>query len=205
MGDPDTVEAAHLFFRDANPEKPNTPRGAESVRGKSALMSVIAKTIAPASKTVHLDPRVLGIDPGTTGGIALLDGTVVSVWDIPVVDGSVNVPEAQRIIRNAAPDMAVIEMASARPGQGVSSMFRYGQAYGALLAVIACTEIPHHLVTPTTWKRAYHLSSDKETSRALAIRTWPAQADLFRWKTKHGLAEACLIALYGRDFMWRRS
>jgi crossover junction endodeoxyribonuclease RuvC len=166
---------------------------------------ITSKSRAAARDFVSIEPRVIGIDPGLAGGIALLDGVEISAWDIPVVDGTVNVSEVQRIVRDAAPDMAVIELASARPKQGVSSVFKYGVAYGSLLAVVACLEIPHHLVTPAAWKRAYRLGPDKEASRRLAIMTWPARANLFSLKTKHGLAEAALIAMYGRDALWRRS
>jgi crossover junction endodeoxyribonuclease RuvC len=151
-----------------------------------------------------IEPRILGIDPGITGGLALLHGTAIAVWEVPLLDGEVDAQAVARIVRNAAPDMAVIERASSRPRQGVSSVFRYGRAYGCLLAVVALEEVPHHLVTPAAWKRAYRLDADKESSRGLAARTWPAHSHLFKAKSKHGLAEGALLALYGRDFLWRR-
>jgi crossover junction endodeoxyribonuclease RuvC len=151
-----------------------------------------------------IEPRILGIDPGVTGGIALLHGADLQVWEIPTIDNEVNPQAVARIVRDAAPDMAVVERASSRPGQGVASVFRFGRSYGCLLAVVALEEVPHHLVTPAAWKRAYRLDADKEASRGLAARTWPAHSHLFRAKSKHGLAEAGLIALYGRDFLWRR-
>lgn len=156
-------------------------------------------------RSVAIEPRILGVDPGVTGGLALLDGTAIRVWEIPLVGGEVDANAMERIVRDAGADMAAIERASSRPGQGVASVFRYGRAYGTLLAVLALAEIPHHLVTPAAWKKAYRLGADKEQARALAVRTWPAHSDQFRAKSKHGLAEAALIALYGRDFLWRRS
>jgi crossover junction endodeoxyribonuclease RuvC len=151
-----------------------------------------------------IEPRILGIDPGVTGGIALLQGADLQVWEIPTIDNEVNPQAVARIVHDAAPDMAVVERASSRPGQGVASVFRFGRSYGCLLAVVALEEVPHHLVTPAAWKRAYRLDADKEASRGLAARTWPAHSHLFCAKSKHGLAEAGLIALYGRDFLWRR-
>jgi hypothetical protein len=66
--------------------------------------------------------RVLGIDPGITGGLGLLAGDKLEgCWDIPVA-GGVNPDELLRIIRNANPTMAVIERASSRPGQGVADI-----------------------------------------------------------------------------------
>jgi crossover junction endodeoxyribonuclease RuvC len=151
-----------------------------------------------------IEPPILGIDPGITGGLALLHGADIAVWEIPVLDGEVDPHAVARIVRDAAPDMAVIERASSRPGQGVASVFRYGRAYGTLLAVLALEEVRHELVTAHSWKKAYRLGSNKEEARALAVRTWPAHSHLFKAKTKHGLAEAALLAMYGRDFLWRR-
>jgi crossover junction endodeoxyribonuclease RuvC len=65
--------------------------------------------------------------------------------------------------------------------------------------VIAAAGIPLHLVSPAKWKRAYGLDADKEKSRALALRLWPARADLFGRKRDHGRAEAALIARYGAE------
>lgn len=144
---------------------------------------------------------VLGIDPGVTGGIAFLwpDGKIVAV-DIPTVDGEVNVDQLTTDLKFFNPRAAVVERASARPGQGVSSTFKYGQAYGALRACCAALCIPHHLVSPTKWKKHFALDNDKEKSRGLAIRMWPG-AKCFERKKDHGRAEAALLALYGKDFL----
>lgn len=147
---------------------------------------------------------ILGIDPGVTGGLAFLfpdDSLLIS--DIPAVDGAVDVAAVARHIRQHQPRVAVIERASARPGQGVSSTFKYGAAYGALQAVCAALGVPVDLVAATTWKRHFGLSKDKEKSRALAIRTWPQISVWFARKKDHGRAEAALIARWfverGRD------
>ena len=55
------------------------------------------------------------------------------------------------------PDLRVIERASARPGQGISSTFKFGAAYGALRAVAAALGVPTRIVAPTTWKRHWRL------------------------------------------------
>jgi crossover junction endodeoxyribonuclease RuvC len=146
--------------------------------------------------------RILGIDPGVTGGIALFcpaDNSIVAT-DIPTVDHDVDVDELARYVRSLAPTMAVIERASARPGQGVSSTFRYGTAYGGLRAVVALLCIPSHLVTPGKWKKHFALDADKERSRALAIRLWPGVGCFARVKD-HGRAEASLIAKYGAEVL----
>jgi crossover junction endodeoxyribonuclease RuvC len=148
-------------------------------------------------------PRILGIDPGITGGLAFLHGDEISAHDIPVVAGEINLDEVLRLLRNAKPDMAVIESASSRPGQGVSSVFKFGAAYGALQACVIACWIPLHRVTPSVWKRHFKLDADKEQARALAIRLWPGYG-CFNRKKDHGRAESALIARYGAEVLWRR-
>ena len=142
----------------------------------------------------------LGIDPGVTGGIAFVyRGGLVEADDIPSVAGEVDVDALVRMIRSRQPiNMAVIERVSAMPGQGVSSTFKFGVAYGALRAAVAICNIPTHLVSPQKWKKHYGLNADKERSRALAIRLWPG-CGLFERKKDHGRAEAALLAKYGMD------
>jgi hypothetical protein len=142
---------------------------------------------------------ILGIDPGVTGGIAALyPGGRIEAYDIPTVDGSVDVDTLVRRIREHAPRLAVVERAQAMPRQGVVSVFKYGVAYGALRAVTALCEIPTHLVSPRKWKTYFGLNSDKEKSRALAIRLWPG-CGLFERKRDHGRAEAALLARFGAE------
>jgi len=148
---------------------------------------------------------LLGIDPGISGGIAFLDhnGSILAT-DIPVVGGEVDVDTLARHIRTMAPDVAIIERASSMPKQGVSSTFKFGVAYGALRAVVAVCEIPTHIVSPAVWKKHFRLDSDKEKSRALAIRFWPG-IGFFARKKDHGRAEAALIAKYGKDVLLREA
>jgi crossover junction endodeoxyribonuclease RuvC len=142
---------------------------------------------------------ILGVDPGITGGIAFLFPCgKIEADDIPVVDGAVDVDALVRRIREYAPRLAVIEKAQAMPKQGVVSVFRYGAAYGALCAATAVLEIPTRLVSPRKWKTHFGLDTDKERSRALAIRLWPG-CGLFERKKDHGRAEAVLIARYGAE------
>jgi crossover junction endodeoxyribonuclease RuvC len=107
-----------------------------------------------------------------------------------------------RRVREQAPRFAVIEKAQAMPKQGVASTFKYGVAYGALCAVTALLEIPAHLVSPRKWKSHFNLDSDKEKSRALAIRLWPG-CGLFERKKDHGRAESALLARYGAEVLER--
>lgn len=146
---------------------------------------------------------ILGIDPGASGAIAFYfpdRPDVITVEDVPTVDGQLDPITLARRIAQMSPTMAVVERAAARPGQGVVSMFKFGCAYGMALGVLGSRQIPIHLVTPATWKRAFHLSKDKEESRALALRLWPS-SDAFGRKKDHGRAEAALIARYGLQLL----
>jgi hypothetical protein len=92
-----------------------------------------------------IEPRILGIDPGITGGLALLHGTDIAVWEIPLLEGEVDPQAVARIVRHAAPDMAVIERASSRPGRGLRASF-------ATVAVTAASSpSSRSRRSPTTW------------------------------------------------------
>ena len=83
------------------------------------------------------------------------------------------------------------------PRQGVASTFKFGAPYGAVLGVLAALKIQTHLVAPAAWKKHFRLDSDKEKSRALALRTFAASPEHFSRKKDHNRAEAALLALYG--------
>ncbi len=119
--------------------------------------------------------------------------------DMPVVDGNVDAATLASDIRQFAPNFAIVEIASARPGQGVSSVFRFGCGYGQILGVLASGGVPTQLIAASKWKRHFNLDSDKEKSRAMALRLWPDRSDLFRRKRDHGRAEAALLARYAAE------
>jgi hypothetical protein len=148
-------------------------------------------------------PRILGCDPGISGALALLTDTTIEAWDAPVVNGELDTDELARIVRNAKPDFAVVERVSSMPKQGIASTFRFGMSYGALRAVVAVCGVSQYLVTPGLWKKHFKLSSDKEESRALAIRLWPG-CGLFNLKKHEGRAEAALLARYGAEVLRRQ-
>lgn len=150
----------------------------------------------------------LGIDPGITGAMALLDaeGCAVMVEHLPTIARG-NAAKVKREIDPAGLvhllrihaggiEAAWLEQVSSRPGQGVASVFSLGHSVGSISATLATLGIPIHLVTPAAWKRQAGLtSSDKEQARALAVRLFPA-IPLHR-KADHNLAEALLIARHG--------
>ncbi|MCP1931800.1 hypothetical protein [Bradyrhizobium elkanii] len=145
---------------------------------------------------------ILGIDPGMSGAIAFYfpdHPERVSVEDMPIAAGDVDAVNLAKRVVAMAPDLAFLERVGAMPGQGVSSTFKFGRAYGVVLGVIGAATIPLHLVTPAKWKAHLRLSADKEEARALALRLFPACGDHFKRKKDHGRAEAALIARYGAE------
>lgn len=150
--------------------------------------------------------RILGIDPGIRGGLALVeinDGMAPQLRDaidIPVVGTGakerVDVLAIHSWIIAHQPQHALIERAQAMPKQGASSGFKYGRATGAIEGVLSCCEIPMTVIEPSMWKKFHGLrGSDKEASRQRALQLFPSAHDLFRRKKDHGRAEAALIAL----------
>ncbi len=152
--------------------------------------------------------RVLGIDPGFTGALAIYDSANnrVTVMDMPVIKSKTGRTELNMnaLFNLMRPPVsgdirAVIEQVSAMPGQGVTSTFRFGQGYGAIQMALAAHKLPVAYVTPAVWKRHYGLSRDKGLSRGLAIQRFPENADYFQRVKDDGRAEAALIALYGYE------
>lgn len=150
---------------------------------------------------------VIGIDPGAAGAVAILeDGKLVQVFDMPVVEVSVSNKNKKRVapellaselrLYNLADTVAVVEQVGAMPGQGVTSMFAFGQAYGLVLGVLAGLWIPTSTVTPATWKKALKLNPGKDGARLKASQLWPAQAGEFKRVKDDGRAEAALLAYW---------
>jgi hypothetical protein len=86
------------------------------------------------------------------------------------------------------------------PQMGVTSAFRFGEAFGATVAVLQTCGIRTELVRPAMWKKAMGLNSEAEVSRAKALELWPDSSSFFKRKMDHNRAEAALIAEWGRRF-----
>jgi hypothetical protein len=147
--------------------------------------------------------NIIAFDPGMSGGFAVLSplAEILACFDLPTIgDGAQRRIDAANLadaVREHGPyRCAFVEQVGARPGQGVSSMFRFGQAYGTILGIVGALAIPVSHVSPAKWKKALGLNSDGEASRARAIETWPTRAELFARKRDHNRAEAALLALY---------
>lgn len=147
--------------------------------------------------------RVLGVDPGISGGLALLDvdlGLLV-VRDMPVVTVGksrlLSEGELTRIIGNWEPTIAWVERVHSMPKQGVASTFSFGMNYGLVRGVLAGLRVRTLLVTPQEWKRLFRLGADKRESRVKAALLFPSNAGDFAKVKDDGRAEAALLALFG--------
>lgn len=150
---------------------------------------------------------VIGIDPGLTGAVAILDanGTLEALADTPTLVLKVqrgtrqayDVPGMAELLRCYAGQQChvYIEESQPMPGQGTRSMFTTGYGYGLWIGVLAALQLPYTPIRPGIWKRALALGKDKEASRLRAMQLYPG-ADLRR-KKDHGRAEALLLASYG--------
>lgn len=146
--------------------------------------------------------QILGIDPGKSGGLAvvtrteLVDGIrmpVMKVGQKDAVDGRA----LWRWLEGHAIDAVVIEAVHAMPRQGVTSSFQFGRMLGGVEAIAMATGAPVHYVSPAKWKRAMGLSSDKADSISAAkLRYGQAADDLLTHKNRDGIAEAALIGAY---------
>jgi crossover junction endodeoxyribonuclease RuvC len=94
-------------------------------------------------------------------------------------------------------DHAYVERIAARPGQGVTSMFRFGMAYGSILGVLAAMDVPLTLVLPTHWQRHHGCGPAPDAARQRATQLYPDVADRLGRKKDGNRADALLLAAYG--------
>lgn len=149
---------------------------------------------------------IIGIDPGQTGAISSINGNgLFGVVDMPVVErvhGKGKQVDAVELAKYLGHfdriEQVTIEAVSAMPGQGVTSMFRFGESFGVILGVCGALELPIRLVTAAKWKRAAGLiGKPKDAARTLVIQRYPSMADMFKFKKNVGRADAVLIAEFG--------
>ncbi len=152
--------------------------------------------------------KVVGIDPGLNGAIAILqDKKVLSIIDMPVMaDGKKNKRQlnnaqlAEILRKNTSDDdeiSIVVEQVNAMPGQGVTSMFNFGQTFGAIKGVCAALQLPIFFVRPSKWKKYFELiNSSKDSSRTKAIEMYPYLSDQLAKKKDVNKSDAILIARF---------
>ena len=136
---------------------------------------------------------IIGIDPGISGSICFLDnGKILDVIEMPImtdgkknkkqVNGSQVYNEISKRIKQFEKNQIriVIEHVSAMPGQGVTSMFNFGQSFGILKGICTAMQLPMYFVRPAKWKKYFNLlNSEKDASRTRAVsyNTSPSPRD----------------------------
>ena len=153
---------------------------------------------------------IIGIDPGISGSICFFqDGKILDVFEMPTmtdgkknkkqVNGAQIYNEISTKIRGIEKQnlRVIIEQVSAMPGQGVTSMFNFGQSFGILKGICSAMQLSVYFVRPAKWKRYFNLiNSEKDASRTRAIEIFPYfSAELSRKKDSNK-ADAILIASF---------
>ncbi|WP_440677907.1 crossover junction endodeoxyribonuclease [Candidatus Pelagibacter sp. HIMB1611] len=153
---------------------------------------------------------IIGIDPGISGSICFLeDGIIKDVLEMPTmtegkknkkqVNGSQIYNEISSRIKTYEKKniKVVIEQVSAMPGQGVTSMFNFGQSFGILKGICSAMQLPIYFVRPAKWKKYFNLiNSEKDASRTRAIEIFPYFSSNLSKKKDSNKADAILIASY---------
>ena len=157
--------------------------------------------------------KIVGIDPGLSGAIAIIeDNKVVGIFDMPVMaEGKknkrqLNSAQLVNIIREntaSRDEVAVIvEQVNAMPGQGVTSMFNFGQTFGAIKGVCAALNLPIFFVRPSKWKKYFELiNSSKDSSRTKVIEMYPSLSNQLSKKKDVNKSDAILIARFYSDLV----
>ena len=155
--------------------------------------------------------RIFGIDPGIAGAIAVLDDKkIVDVKDLPTMsEGKKNKRQlnsanlSQYISSNIVDfneTVVVVEQVNAMPGQGVTSMFNFGQTFGAIKGITATLKLPIFFVRPSKWKKHFELiNSSKDASRTKVIEMYPSFAEKLSKKKDVNKSDAILIARFFRE------
>jgi len=151
---------------------------------------------------------IIGIDPGVSGAICILtDGKITEIYEMPtMIDGKknkkqVNGAEVTNIINkeliNEKDINVVIEHVSAMPGQGVTSMFNFGQSFGVLKGICAALKLSVHFIRPVKWKKHFNLiNTEKDASRTKVIEVFPYISSKISKKKDANKADAILIARF---------
>ena len=152
--------------------------------------------------------KLIGIDPGLSGAIAILeDKKVIKLLDMPVMaEGKKNkrqLNSAQLVtiisenIKANEEVAVVVEQVNAMPGQGVTSMFNFGQTFGAIKGVCAALNLPIFFVRPSKWKKYFELiNSSKDSSRTKAIEMYPSISSQLSKKKDVNKSDAILLARF---------
>ena len=153
---------------------------------------------------------IIGIDPGITGSICFFeDGKIIDVIEMPnmaegkknkkQVNGAQIYYEISLRVKHLKKEeiKVVIEQVSAMPGQGVTSMFNFGQSFGILKGICSAMQLPMYFVRPAKWKKYFNLiNSEKDASRTKAIEIFPYFSSELSKKKDSNKADAILISSF---------
>jgi len=153
---------------------------------------------------------IIGIDPGITGALCFFEnGEVKDIVEIPsMAEGKknkrqINGPQIYNEISKRIEGLqkkniaVVIEQVSAMPGQGVTSMFNFGQSFGVLKGICSAMQLPMHFVRPAKWKKYFNLiKTEKDASRTKVIEIFPNISSQLSRKKDSNKADAILIASF---------
>ena len=154
---------------------------------------------------------IFGIDPGISGAISVLENKkIIEVFDMPtMIDGKknkrqVNGAQVTNIIKEKLNSnketVVVVEHVNAMPGQGVTSMFNFGQSFGVIKGICSALSLPIHFVRATKWKKHFNLiKTNKDASRTKVIEAYPEISSQLSRKKDANKADAILIARYFTD------
>ena len=156
---------------------------------------------------------IIGIDPGISGAICFLqNGKILDVIEMPtMIEGKKNKKQVngsqiyneicKRINKIEKQEIRiVIEQVSAMPGQGVTSMFNFGQSFGILKGISSAMQLPMYFVRPAKWKKYFNLiNSEKDASRTRAIEIFPYFSSQLSKKKDSNKADAILIASFHHE------
>jgi len=154
---------------------------------------------------------IFGIDPGISGAISILENKkIIEVYDMPtMIDGKknkkqVNGSQVANIFKekiDANKEISVVvEHVNAMPGQGVTSMFNFGQSFGVIKGICSALSLPIHFIRPTKWKKHFNLiNTNKDASRTKVIEIYPEISSKLSRKKDSNKADAILIARYFND------
>ena len=153
---------------------------------------------------------IIGIDPSISGSICFFeDGKILDVLEMPtMIDGKKNKKQVNgaQIYNEISTKIrgiekqnlkVIIEQVSAMPGQGVTSMFNFGQSFGILKGICSAMQLPMYFVRPAKWKKYFGLiKSEKDASRTKAIEIFPYFSSQLSKKKDSNKADAILIASF---------
>ena len=153
---------------------------------------------------------IIGIDPGISGALCFFeDGKIIDLVEMPnmaegkknkkQVNGAQIYNEISSKIKNFKKKdiKVIIEQVTAMPGQGVTSMFNFGQSFGVLKGICSAMQLPMYFVRPAKWKKYFNLiNSEKDASRTKAIQIFPYISEKLSKKKDSNKADAILIASF---------